>query len=93
MNDTHFADLRVNRFDSSFFLLHSTFALNIPEHSKAIRRKQKAGVPFDPVLFAASVPSRKPTEKDIADTKAHEDDVIEFGEYGLFDKILDGCDR
>src|SRR6185437_14308453 len=25
-----------NRFDSSFFLLHSTFAVNIPEHRKAI---------------------------------------------------------
>jgi hypothetical protein len=57
------------------------------------KRKPKTKVKFDAVLFAASVPSRQPTEKDIADIKAHEDDVIEIGEYGLFDKILDGCNR
>jgi hypothetical protein len=52
-------------------------------------RKQRAESPFDPVLFAASVPSRKPTAKDIADTKAHEGDLIEPKEYTDTDEMLD----
>jgi hypothetical protein len=51
--------------------------VNIPKHRKAIKKKQKAKVPFDPVLFAASVPSRKPTAKDTKDIAAHKNDSIE----------------
>ena len=43
---------------------------------KAKTKKTKAEVPFDPVLFAATVPARKPTPKDLADTKEHKDDAI-----------------
>jgi hypothetical protein len=57
------------------------------------KRKQKGKVKFDLARFIASIPSRQPTEKDIGDIKAHEDDVIEFGEYESLDKILDGCSR
>jgi hypothetical protein len=46
-------------------------------------------VPFDPVLFAATVPSRKPTAKDIADIKAHENDPIEPREYGGMDEMVE----
>lgn len=51
--------------------------------------KAKTGAPFDPVLFAATVPSRKPTTKDIQDTKKHEDDLIEPKEYTDTDQMLD----
>ncbi len=51
--------------------------------------KAKVEVPFDPVLFAATVPSRKPTAKDIQDTKEHEDDLIEPKEYTDTDEMLD----
>jgi hypothetical protein len=44
---------------------------------KVKEKKTKAEVPFDPVLFAASVPSRKPTAKDIEDCKEREDDAVE----------------
>ncbi|MGA2030381.1 MAG: hypothetical protein ABSG87_09950 [Verrucomicrobiota bacterium] len=50
---------------------------------KIKEKKQHAEVPFDPVLFAATVPSRKPTAKDIADTEAHKDDLIEPQDYEL----------
>jgi hypothetical protein len=47
-------------------------------------------LPFDPVLFAATVPSRKPTAKDIADTKEHKDDLIEPRNYESMDYMLKG---
>jgi hypothetical protein len=56
---------------------------------KVKEKKQRAEVPFDPVLFAATVPSRKPTAKDIQDTKEHEDDLIEPKEYTDTDEMLD----
>ncbi len=34
-------------------------------------------VPFDPIFFAAAVPARKPTSKDLKDVKEHENDPIE----------------
>jgi hypothetical protein len=34
-------------------------------------------VPFDPIFFAATVPARKPTDKDLKDVKEHENDPIE----------------
>ena len=33
------------------------------------------------MLFAATVPGRKPTAKDLADVKEHKDDVIEPQQY------------
>jgi len=56
---------------------------------KAKERKQKAEVPFDPVLFAATVPSRKPTAKDIKDVEEHENDPIEPKEYDRMDKMVE----
>ena len=44
---------------------------------KLKEKKTKAEVPFDPILFAASVPSRKPTSKDIEDCKERGDDAVE----------------
>ncbi len=57
---------------------------------KVKEKKQPAEVPFDPVLFAASVPARKPTAKDIADTKEHKDDLIEPRDYESMDDMVKG---
>ena len=40
-------------------------------------KKANTQVPLDPVLLAATVPSRKPTPKDLADCKEQPDDAIE----------------
>jgi hypothetical protein len=55
---------------------------------KVKEKKQKAEVPFDPALFAATVPARKPTAKDIADAKQHKDDLIEPRDYESMDDMV-----
>ena len=50
--------------------------------------KTKTEVPFDPVLFAATVPGRKPTPKDLADTKEHKDDAIEPREHDSMEDMV-----
>jgi hypothetical protein len=55
---------------------------------KVKEKKTKTEVPFDPVLFAASVPSRKPTVKDIEDCKEREDDAVEPQEYESMDGMV-----
>lgn len=44
---------------------------------KAKEKNRKSEVPFEPILFAATVPARKPTKKDIADSKEQKDEVID----------------
>jgi len=56
---------------------------------KAKEKKQKSEVPFDAVLFAATVPSRKPTVKDIKDIEKHENDPIEPKEHESMDEMVD----
>ena len=56
---------------------------------KAKTKKTKAEVPFDPVLFAATVPARKPTLKDLADTKEHKDDAIEPQQYDSMEDMVE----
>ena len=51
-------------------------------------KKAKAQVPFDPVLFAATVPGRKPAPKDLADTKEHKDDAIEPQEHASMEDMV-----
>jgi len=41
------------------------------------KKSAKGAVPFDPILFAATVPSRQPTAKDRADAKERADDAVE----------------
>jgi len=55
---------------------------------KLKEKKTKAEVPFDPVLFAASVPSRKPTSKDVEDCKERGDDAVEPQEYSSMDDMV-----
>jgi len=45
-------------------------------------------VPFDPVLFAAAVPARKPTPKDLADTTEDKDDAIEPQQYDSMEDMV-----
>ncbi len=51
--------------------------------------QEKEAIPFDPVLFAATVPSRKPTAKDRADCKERPDDAIEPKDYPSMDKSVE----
>ena len=44
---------------------------------KAKMKKNDVEVRFNPVLFAATVPARKPTPKDLADMEEHKNDPIE----------------
>ncbi|MBI4324613.1 MAG: hypothetical protein HY674_05050 [Chloroflexi bacterium] len=50
--------------------------------------KIKEEVPFDPVLFAATVPARKPTAKDLADCKERPDDAIEPKEHETMEDLV-----
>ena len=56
---------------------------------KVKEKKQKTEVPFDPLFFAAAVPSRKPTAKDVKDIEQHENDPIEPKEYDGMDEMVD----
>jgi hypothetical protein len=46
-------------------------------------------VPFDPIFFAASVPGRKPTAKDLKDVKQHENDPIEPKDHETMDDAVE----
>ena len=48
----------------------------------------KTKVPFDPVLFAGTVPGCKPTPKDLADSKEHEDDAVESQHYDSMEDMV-----
>jgi hypothetical protein len=54
---------------------------------KTTETAPKTEVPFDPVLFAALVPSRKPTAKDKTDAKERPDDAIEPKEHAKMEDI------
>ena len=53
-------------------------------------KKNDVEFPFDPVLFAATVPARKPTSKDLADVEEHKDDPIEPEEFDSAQDMLQG---
>ncbi len=55
---------------------------------KAKVKKNNVEIPFDPVLFAATVPARKPTPKDLADVKEHKNDAIEPEEFDSAEDML-----
>ena len=42
-------------------------------------------VSFDPIFFAATVPARKPTGKDLKDVSEHENDPIEPAGHDTMD--------
>ena len=45
-------------------------------------------VQFDPLLFAATVPARKSTAKDLKDVKKHDNDLIEPKEHAAMDDAV-----
>ena len=55
---------------------------------KAKAKKTKAETSFDPVLFAATVPARKPTPKDKADCREQEDDAVEPKEHETMEDLV-----
>ena len=57
------------------------------ESTKA-KRKTK-GIPFDPIFFAATVPARKATEKDLKDVKEHENDPIDPKNHDTMDDTVE----
>jgi hypothetical protein len=57
---------------------------------KAKLKKSEAEIPFDSVLFAATVPVRKPTAKDLADVEQHKNDAIEPEEFDSPEDLLKG---
>ena len=52
------------------------------------KKSEKEQVPFDPVLFAVTVPSRQPTMKDRADAKERADDAIEPKDHKTMDAVV-----
>ena len=56
---------------------------------KAKEKKAKREAAIDPILFAATVPSRKPTAKDLADAKERTDDAIEPKKHESMDKMVE----
>ena len=64
----------------SYFLL-----MKAPTKAK----KKTKGIPFDPIFFAASVPARKPTAKDLKDVKEHENDPIEPKDHDTMDDAVE----
>ena len=55
---------------------------------KAKTKTTKTEVPFDPILFAATVPGRKPSPKDLADAKKHPADRVEPDEYTTMEDMV-----
>ena len=56
--------------------------------ASARAKGETKNVPFDPILFAATVPARTPTAKDLKDVKKHEDDLIEPKEHAAMDDAV-----
>ena len=44
---------------------------------------------MDPIFFAASVPARKPTAKDLKDVKEHKNDPIEPEDHDTMDDTVE----
>jgi hypothetical protein len=53
------------------------------------KKSTKEQVPFDPILFAVTVPSRQPTIKDRADAKERADDAIEPKDHATMDAVVE----
>ena len=50
---------------------------------------KRKNVLFDPIFFAATVPARKPTNKDLKDIKGHENDPIEPKDHDTLDDTVE----
>jgi hypothetical protein len=54
------------------------------------KKGSKGKVEFDPVLFAATVPSRKASAKDRADAAERPEDAVEPKNYQTMDGMIEG---
>jgi hypothetical protein len=72
----------------SFSRRNSTILIVFWHLMKAKVKKSDVEVPFDPVLFAAAVPARRPTPKDLVDVEEHKHDAIEDEEFGSREDVL-----
>ena len=54
------------------------------------KKSAKARVPFDPILFAVTVPSRQPTARDRADAKERAEDAVEPEDHKTMDGLVRG---
>jgi hypothetical protein len=52
------------------------------------KKSVKEQVPFDPILFAATAPSRRATAKDRADAKERADDAVEPKDHDTMDAMV-----
>jgi hypothetical protein len=52
------------------------------------KKSRKGQVPFDPILFAVTVPSRQPTAKDRADAKERADDAVEPKDHKTMEAMV-----
>ena len=50
---------------------------------------KRKNVPFDPILFAATVPARKATGQDLKDVREHENDPIEPTGHDTMDRAVE----
>jgi hypothetical protein len=76
----------VHRYPRCFFLSIRRFSFLVKTIAKPKGKQKK--IPFDPVLFAATVRSRKPTAKDLKDIQRHAADTIEPKEYDGMDEMV-----
>ena len=53
------------------------------------KKSTEERVPFDPVLFAATVPSRQPSAQDRADARERGDDAVEPKDHKTMDGVVE----
>jgi len=56
---------------------------------RAKTKQTKAQIPFDAVLFAARVPTRNSTTKDLSDAEEHKDDAVEPRQYDSMEDMVE----
>jgi hypothetical protein len=64
-------------------------AIDYGEFMKVDKKAKVESAPFDPVLFAATVPSRKATKQDLADCQERADDGIQPKDHATMQGIID----
>jgi hypothetical protein len=53
------------------------------------KRTAKEQVPFDPILFAVTVPSRPPSAQDRKDAKERPDDAVEPKDHKTMESVVE----
>ena len=77
---------RLTSGENCVFRLVQLFSFLMKASAKAKGKSKE--IPLDPIFFAASVPARKPTAKDLKDVKGHENDPIEPEDHDTMDDTV-----